>query len=230
MKMSSLTLAIVLSLAIGGGAISTPANATGIPVIDIANLQQQITHYLNMIQQLKQLQSQLQQAKDQYKSITGSRGLGNILQENYTANVPANWQETLSAMQGGGKVGQLAKQISSAASQLKSQNFEGVAKNVVDSLSSNMESKATAQALNAEVYDGSGDRFTRIQSLADQINTAPDLKAINDLQARLQAENLSLQNEAVKLQSMNAMIAAQNDVKESAAIEDGIAKRHSATY
>jgi type IV secretion system protein VirB5 len=213
MKLSSLTLTIALGIAVGGGFVASPACATGIPVVDVANLQQQVVQYANMIQQLQQLQSQLQQAQQAYAAITGSRGLGGISRENYTQNLPTNWQETLNAMEGGGKVGQLANQIKDAASQLENGNFEGVAQNVVHSLSQGLDQAASGQALNAQIFDGSAQRFQRIQSLMDQIDTAQDAKAAADLNNRIVAENAMLMNEMIKLQSMNAMLAQQQQMR-----------------
>ena len=213
MKPTFLALSIAIGVAISGGLVAPPAHATGIPVVDVANLQQQLVQYANMIQQLQQLQSQLTQAQQAYAAITGNRGLGGISRENYTQNLPMSWQETLNVMEGGGKVGQLANQIKDAASQLENGNFEGVAQNVVHSLSQGLDQAASAQALNSQVFDGSAQRFQRIQSLMDQIDTAQDAKAAADLNNRIASENAMLMNEMIKLQSMNAMLAQQQQMR-----------------
>jgi len=230
MKLSSLTLAVALSIGLGGSVITPSANATGMPVIDIANLEQQVTQYMNMVEQLRQLEAQLEQAKQQYEAITGGRSMGGISRENYTQDIPKSWQETLNAMEGGGKVGQLANQIKDAASLLESGDFEGVAQSVQETLARSMDQAATGQALNALVYDGSGERFERIQALMDQINSADDLKAITDLSVRVSVENAMLQNEAIKLQAMNALLAQQREVQENAAGQRRIKSRRAATY
>lgn len=211
MKLKALFLGV--ALAIGGSAfMAPPAQASGIPVIDVANLQQTIMQYLNMIQQLKQLEAQLTQAKEQFESITGGRGLGGILTENYTSKLPTNWQETLAGMDGGGTIGGLATSIYDSASLLESGNFEHLAGDVLDGLKDNMASAANGQALNAQTFDGSAARFDRIQGLMQQINSAGDLKAIEDLNARIAAENAMLTNELIKLQSMNALLDNQREV------------------
>src|SRR5690606_41682396 len=107
--------------AIGGITATMPARASGIRVRDAANLMNAIQQYTQMVEQLAQLQAQLQQAKQQYESLTGSRGLGGIMPENYTSAVPRNWQETLAAMKGGGSVGTLGTSIADHASQLNSE-------------------------------------------------------------------------------------------------------------
>ncbi|MCO5055517.1 type IV secretion system protein [Thermomonas sp.] len=175
--------------------------------------------------QLKQLQAQLDQAKMQYASLTGSRGLGEILPEDYTSSVPRNWQETLAAMEGGGSVGSLAQSIAEQASQLDDEHFNDVLDDVTASMQANLDNDASAQALNAQVYDNSGNRFERLQNLMGQIDSAQDMKAISDLQARLQVETGMLMNELIKLQSMNAMIAKRDSLQESEAIQSSFRLR-----
>lgn len=223
------TLALAAAIAVATSVAVQPAQAQ-MATIDVANLQENIAQYLQMIQQLKQLQAQLGQAVQQYKSITGTRGLGNILQENYTQNVPANWQQTLNIMQGGGKVGQLATQIANEASQLKNSNFAGASQQLIQGLQQSMNAAASGQALNAQIYQEAGQRFSRIQDLTNQINGAKDLKAAQDLLNRLQAENLNLQNEALKLQAMNAMLEQQQAVKAQQVIQENMDSRRGAKY
>ncbi len=220
MKIKALALSVALVVTAASGAVSTStAYASGIPVIDAANLANAIQQYTQMVEQLKQLEAQLSQAKQQYESLTGSRGLGGILSENYIQAVPRNWQETLATMDGAGSISNLAKSIADQASQLDDEHFNDVLEDVTASLRANLENDASAQALNAQVYDNSGNRFERLKNLMDQINSAQDMKAISDLQARLQVENGMLTNELIKLQSMNAMIAKRDSLKESEAIQ-----------
>lgn len=225
MKTKALALSVALTLAIAGSVLAPPSYASGIPVIDVSNLMQAIQQYQQMVEQLKQLQAQLNQAKQQYESLTGSRGLGGIMTEDYTSSVPRNWQETLAAMDGDGSIGSLAQSIADQASQLDDEHFNDVLEDVTASLRTAMESDAGAQALNAQIYDNSGNRFERLQNLMGEINSAQDMKAISDLQARLQVETGMLMNELIKLQSMNAMIAKRDSIEESQAIQSSFRLR-----
>lgn len=225
MKTKALALSIALAMATAGVALSPPAYATGIPVIDVTAIAEAIKQYEQMVEQLKQLQAQLDQAKQQYESLTGSRGLGGIMTEDYTSSVPRNWQETLAAMDGGGSIGSLARSIADQASQLDDEHFNDVLEDVTASMQANLENDASAQALNAQVYDNSGNRFERLENLMGQIDSAQDMKAISDLQARLQVETGMLMNELIKLQSMNAMIAKRDSIQESEAIQSSFRLR-----
>lgn len=223
--MNKNSVALAVSLAIGQIILICPASATGIPVVDVTAIAEAVKQYEQMVEQLKQLEAQLDQAKQQYQSITGSRNLGGILSEDYTQNVPKNWQETLNAMSDGGKIGQIASSIAQQASQLDEAHFETVAENIRESLRNSLEGAANSQALNAQIYDNSGNRFGRLKGLMDQINSATDLKSINDLQARIEVENGMLMNELIKLQSMNALVAKRDDVRESEAIQSSFKLR-----
>jgi type IV secretion system protein VirB5 len=220
MKRTATVILLTAALAAGTFTSAPIAHAQAV-VIDPANLQQAIARYMEMIQQLEQLKAQLQQAKQQYASLTGSRGLGAIDPENYTANIPTNWHQTLAAMQNGGQVGALANQIKSEASELNQPQFAQVDATVTQALTTHLNDAATAQALNAQTYDDSGARFQRLNQLMSQINSTTDMKSIGELQARIEIENGMLLNELIKLQSMNALIDNSRRVQQQHETEDG---------
>ena len=221
MKRTAMSLALAAAMASGPLLSVMPhiARAQAV-VIDPANLQQAIVRYTEMVQQLEQLKAQLEQAKQQYASLTGSRGFGNIAGENYNANIPTNWHETLAAMQNGGQVGALAHSIATEASELQQPQFANVDVEVTQTLATHMNDAATAQALNAQAYDDSGARFQRLQNLMGQINSTTDMKGIAELQARIEAENGMLINDLIKLQSMNALIVQNEKVQQQHETQD----------
>jgi len=49
--------------------------------------------------------------------------------------------------------------------------------------------------------------------LLDRVNSAPDAKDIADLQGRIQAEQVMMQNEANKLQMLAQLASAQRDLQ-----------------
>jgi len=218
-RKSLLAIALTATLV----SVGTTAQAQWV-VIDPAEIQnnmlnhaQDIAKYVQMVErmqsQLQQLQQTYAQLQSQYKSITGSRGLGMIDNENYAQSIPTNWQQTLQAMQHGGQVGELASQISQEASELQQPYFRNVGSMVTTALATNMHQSATGQALNAQMYDESGARFQSIQQLMQQINNTTDLKGVAEIQARLEAENAQLLNELIRLQAMNGMIGQQQKIQ-----------------
>src|SRR5271155_2861366 len=59
-------------------AISAPASA-GMPVIDVANLAQSIQQVISWGQQLQSMAAHLRQLEQTYQSLTGPRGMQNLL-------------------------------------------------------------------------------------------------------------------------------------------------------
>ena len=101
-KFTSSIKRIFAALLLAGSVVASPAAHAGIPTLDAANLAQAIIEVLSwgeqygqMIEQIQQLEQQYNQAVQQYDALTGSRGLGDIL-NNQTLQgvVPANLAST----------------------------------------------------------------------------------------------------------------------------------------
>lgn len=213
MKISTVAVSLALGAALAGG-VSSPALATGIPVIDVANLMNAISRYQQMIQQLQQLEAQLAQAKQQYESLTGSRGMGGVARS--AGAIPKNWRETLASMQQG-ELGELSRSIRQEASLLNEDFFADVDQATKDSLDRSMASATDQQALNQAFYDSATQRVQKMEQLANQIDAASDMKAISDLQARIGIEQAQLTNELIKLQSLNQIAQQRNSISKQQA-------------
>lgn len=220
-------IAIALAVGLITCTPTPPAHATGIPVIDIAALQQSIQQYIQMVQQLEQLRAQLEVAKQHYQAITGNRNMAGIYQEDYLASLPGTADDTLHSP--GTQVSRLADAIASQASHLDEEQFEKVAEEIRSQLSASLRETAQTQALNSQIYDNAGNRFRRLSDLMNRIDSATDEKAISDLQARIAAENGLLTNELIKLQAMNALVQQRDNIRESEAIQSSFSLR-SFTY
>jgi type IV secretion system protein VirB5 len=211
MKNKALALSVALGVtAIGGVTPTAPVYASGIPVIDVAHIAETVMQYQEMIKQLETLNSQLNQAKQQYESLTGSRGLGNLARS--TGAIPKNWQETLASMQNG-ELGQLSKQIRESASLLDEDFFAEVDEAIKGNLDESMAAYTDQQALNQSFYDTATSRAQKMESLANQIDSASDMKAISDLQARVAVEQAQLTNELIKIQSLNQIAQQKRETR-----------------
>jgi type IV secretion system protein VirB5 len=213
MKINQRAIVVALAgvLALGASLGAPPAQAQ-MAVIDPANLSEAIARYSVMMQQLSQLQSQLGQAQQQYAALTGSRGMGSLLPQDYRANIPTSWEQTL-AMMPTGPAGAIADTVRTQASQLGQPYFDGVSPEVTNTLGNDMNVAVNGQALNSQAYDATADRFTQIEQLRDQINGTHDLKGIAELQARIGIETANLLNELIRVQTMNGMLLHQQQVQ-----------------
>jgi len=211
MKLRIAALALMLTICSG------VANAQW-AVYDAANWTSNFQQVAKMVSQLQKMQqqietarNQLNQAKQQYQAITGSRGMSLLTTDTNRLYIPKSWKETLNG--GNSEIGKLADQIRKTAGYLEDRNLEGLNQYYKDALRKRGDQAANDMAASATVFEESGERFERLQRLMDTIESASDDKAIQDLQARIQVEQVMLQNELVRAQAMNATIQQQQQVE-----------------
>lgn len=182
-----------------------------IPVTDAASIAQQVKQVASWAQQISAMKSQLDQQKQLFASMTGSRGIGNLLNNPALLDaLPPDWQQVYQAMKNGGYSG-----LTGSAATIRSANsvFDacvaetGAAQTICQrSASKGAQDKAFAQT----AYQSAQNRLANIQNLMGQIDNTPDPKAIADLQARIQTEQATIQNEQTKLQLFKMLADAED--------------------
>lgn len=201
--------ALLFSLTMG-----TTAHA-GIPVIDGANLAQAIIQVQSWAQQYSQMVQQIQQAQQQYNSISGIRNMGSLVNNPAMRQyLPSDYSTILS--QGVGNwaaIRQAAQRFDVAMTSLSANSDSAQAFNQVAKQAAL--NRATAET----AYSTASQRFSDIQVLLDKVNNAPDAKDMADLQGRIQAEQVMMQNEANKLQMLQQLASAQRDLQNQQARE-----------
>jgi type IV secretion system protein VirB5 len=176
-----------------------------IPVTDAGSITQ-------LELQLAEIIKQLDQAKRQYESLTGSRDLGKILNDPAVREyLPAEWQSIYDAVKKGGYAG-----LSDPSLGVYEANkiFDSCERISVGEQRTACEAQAVKAAQDKAValasYEKAKKRINQIEQLMDKINETKDLKAIADLQGRIALEQAAIQNEQIKLQ-LYAMAAAAED-------------------
>ncbi|MGB0895527.1 MAG: type IV secretion system protein [Parashewanella sp.] len=177
---------LVVSLAL----VLMPVSVQAFPVIDVANLHQNIIQVKHMLEQINAMKQQVQTAKSQLSSINGIRGMANVIDSAYDISVKVDPNLTL--------------------------NKQGIHNSEWLSLGGDV----------AGLYDDIGryrgewfgqtqislqqtqERYQQLMRLIQHINQAPQQKDIEDLQARINAEGVMLENEQAKLQLLNAQAQA----------------------
>jgi type IV secretion system protein VirB5 len=209
MKLKLLALACACMLAM---------NANALTVFDPSNFEQNIKQVGHMVESLKTMDKQLQTMKDelltqqqQLAATTGQRGMQNIQTGVNGQNVPKTWTAMMEGQ--GTDLKRLASEIKQKAAFLKAQDLQGLGKQAQQLLSEKQDASAKQMAASAAIFEESSQRFTRLQGLMDAIGNTPDLKAINELQARIQAETVMLQNDAMRAQMMLSTIQAEKEVR-----------------
>lgn len=195
---------LVAVLCVGGLFVSGQAMAQ-VPVTDVAlNTQtqtNQVANFAKYVEQIAKLKAQLDQAKQQYDSLTGMRNLGQIFDNPAFKNyLPQEWQDVYSRVQNGGYKG-----LTGTAALIKDANqlFDtcktktGADKTLCERAASKA---AQDKAFASEAFGKAKDRLSQIEGLMRQINQTQDPKAIAELQARITAEGAAIQNEQTKMQ------------------------------
>ncbi|MCL1077101.1 type IV secretion protein [Parashewanella spongiae] len=165
-------------------------SAQAFPVIDAANLHQNIIQVQKLLQEINTLKQQLQTAKSQLSSMNGVRGMGNAIDSVYDVTVKVDPNLTLNKqgihnsewLKLGGDTAGLFDDINRYRGQWFGQTQVSLQQ--------------------------TQERYQQLMRLISKIDNAPQQKDIQDLQARINAEGVMLENEQAKLQLLNAQAQA----------------------
>ena len=185
--MRKTTIAALLATAIG---VTQPAMAGGIPVIDVSSLTQQILQVQHMLNQIEQLKSQLETANKELDSMSGVRGLGNVIDSAYDTAVNVDPNQVLND------------------AGIRGANEHGLTGDVADLYDSGNQNTATWLGQSQKSLEQAQERFSELTGLVAEVNNSPDQKDVLDLQARIGAEQVMLQNEMAKLSMLRSQAEA----------------------
>jgi type IV secretion system protein VirB5 len=219
----SLSFAVLLALLIGA-----PAARAQWAVVDVGAITQLLQEVQTMQQQLSVAQDQLLQARQEFQSITGNRGMQNLLAMSLqTRNyLPTNWSQLSAAQTGAAAYGALGASTQSLVNTnaiLTQQQLNYLPADMRATLGAARGDAALRQATSRTAFANSSNRFQSIQQLINAIPTAQDQKGILELHARIAAEQGMLQNEQTKLQLLGQMMQAEDAVRNQQELERSIA-------
>ena len=208
---SRLKVAAAVVIALGAGS----ARAQGIPVIDVANLVQTVQQVVNDITQISNQVQQITQLQNQLNSINGIRNLGNVFNNPMLRNyVPPEAYTYLNAINTSGYSG-----LNATARTLRD---AGMVYNCMDLAGA---ARTSCQAALAQPYQQKGllqdamrsaaGRLPQINSLMDQINATTDQKSVQEIQARIGAENALLAHEVSQVQMLQGMADSEERIARS---------------
>ncbi|WLI91080.1 P-type DNA transfer protein VirB5 [Massilia sp. R2A-15] len=185
--------------------LASASRASAMPVFDATALAQAIKQVEAWRQQFAQMKAQLKQMEDQHAALTGSRGLGNILNNpQLRATVPADVVQVLDDVRahGAGALTSQAAGIRNASMIYDCQDRTGVDRTTCQAFLNN---SAQVGALQQNAMVHLNQRMNQIEGLRGQINATTDPKSIAELTARLVAESAQVTNDANRLVVLNAM-------------------------
>ncbi|MBY4796673.1 P-type DNA transfer protein VirB5 [Burkholderia multivorans] len=213
---------VPVSLVLAAGMAMSPAAFTQIPVTVTSQamdspmtLAEFAANTARWAQQVEQMKSQIDQMRQQYSSITGSRGLGTIMNNPALRDyLPKDWQGVYDAVKNGGYDG-----LSGRGAQIYADNkmFDSCAFIKADDAKKACEARAVKpsqdKAAALDAYDAAKGRLAQIDQLMGKINDTQDPKAIAELQARIGAEQAMIQAEQTKLHLYQMVAQAEEKVQ-----------------
>jgi len=222
MRKSILPMMVVGVLAFN----ASPAKAQW-AVIDVSAIQQLVQEVAVLRQQVTTAQSQLTQAQSEYAAITGPRGMEALLSGTPRNYLPTDWAQVSQVMSGtSGIFPALAGSVASLVQSntvLTPAQVSGLSPTEQAQLASARQSAAVLQALSRTALQNSSGRFAQLQQLISAIGTAQDPKGALDLNARIAAEQVMLQNESTKLEVLYHIAQSQEWARRQQAREQVLA-------
>jgi type IV secretion system protein VirB5 len=211
------TFDVLLMFVLMGAVVPARAQLAVVDVSAIAKL----------VEQLETARSHLEQAQLQYESMTGPRGMEQLLAGTVRNYLPPDWQALEQALHGmAGDYTALAHALTAridANAVLTPEQLAHLSDQEREQLEAARRSAALLQATSREALEATSERFEALQSLIDAIPGAEDQKAVLELQARIGAEQAMLQNEHTKLMVLHQAVLAEEAARRQRAVELAIA-------
>lgn len=208
-------------------------------VYDPTNYAKLIEQAETGLKQLQQLQSQAQQAQrlyDGFNQASGVNGLATLLESPQLRAVLPDASTFVSAANGNltalGQIGARATQIRSSSRIYTAASPDGYSQ----ALEASGNRAALNLALGESVADAGTQRLAGLQQLQAALDSAPDARAVMDLQARLTAEQAMIANDQMKLQGLSMSqaaadrLASQQQQERAAAASDARLATYKAAF
>jgi type IV secretion system protein VirB5 len=186
-------------------------------VVDVGAIAQLIQQLAKMEQAIQTAENQLAQAQAQYQSMTGNRGMQNLLSGVDRNYLVSDFNQLASALGPG-----IQSHITTNAVLTPTQ-VAALSPSEQQQLTNARTNSALLQTASQQAYSNASARFASIQQLINAIPTATDQKGILELQARISAENGMLQNESTKLNVLYQAAQAQEWARRQSASEQIVA-------
>ena len=198
---------------------SVPAQA-GIPVIDVAAIAQAIQSVSNSITQIQNQMQQIIGLEQQIQAVTRARALGDIENDPALQNyVPRDASTLVRSLESGGysTLGGASKSLRDAQMTYNCMDVDDAGKRT--SCQSTLAKPYQQKAFMEDALSKARDRAAQINSLMRRAGATTDQKEIQEVSARIGAENALLQHEVSQIELMRGLAEADQRVAESRARE-----------
>lgn len=193
-------------------------------VADAPATMNHIETILKWTEQLRSMSKQLDQMKEVYHTLQGTRNLGSLLNnELVNQYLPQDFAAAASALKSGtGAFAGISGSLSDTVRAHQLRNCAELNRDV--SMRKACDQQWQQLALQKQIgemgYRKAAENIRNLQSFVQSINASSDVKAIGEVQARIQVETVRMQNEQIKLSTIQAMQEADRRMQQQAAIEN----------
>lgn len=207
-------MGLVLLTLVGGNA------AAQIPVTDTASITaralQHAESLAKYLEQIATLKAQLESAHRQYEALTGTRNLGDLLNNPaIRRSLPDDVQAVLRS--GENSAGSIAYSIERIQGEERLSGDFSIDNQALTRRVENL--GVRSKALLEQAQAGTLARLEQVDQLQAQINLATDPKAIADLQARLQVEQANIMADQMRADLLSRQIEAEKALIERQAAQ-----------
>jgi type IV secretion system protein VirB5 len=221
------TTVLVASTLMSGVVITSPPASAAIPVVDFSAIAQLVTQLRTLQEHLVTARNQLTEAQSTLQSMSGDRGMQNLLTDIARNYLPESVTDLVDVIQNTsanyGKLAAELQQIVGSNAVLPATVLDSYTPAQRQLVTDARNHAAALESLTRAALENTSQRFETIEQLIAAIGDAGDQKAILDLSARVQAETGMLQNENTKLSTLYQNMAAEEQLRSQRVREQGIA-------
>lgn len=200
MKIKLKTALSVIALATS---LQSAALAQGIPVIDASAIAKHIEQIAQMKTQIENQISQITELKNQVTALTSVDGLKNAAQQLTLDNVPAEWQDIYKDID--------ALSQTDIDSLLSHKNYDA-----------NNSQKILVNYTNSleKAFTETTERFNRLNSLQNRLQTAKNVKEAADIQNQIATESAAIAVAQTQLDNIHRAYEVQKEIHAEQALRD----------
>jgi type IV secretion system protein VirB5 len=204
----------------GGVSAQIPVTVTS----DIPATIHQLETIAKWSEQLDGMSRQLEQMRQVYGTLQGGRNLGNLLGNDLSNQyLPQDYVAAANALRsGGGSFSGISGSLTDIvrANQLRSCAELNSDAAMRTACNQQWQQLALQKQVGDMGYRKASENIRNLQTYVQSINSSPDVKAINEIQARIQVETVRMQNEQIKLSTIQAMEEADRRLRQQTAIDN----------
>lgn len=189
--------------------------AQGIAVFDAANLAQAVQHVVDDLTQINNQVQQIGQLQAHLNSINGSRSLGRVFDSATLRNyVPPQAYRHINQLDSSGYAGltETAKALRDSGLRYNCLDLTGTAQT---SCQAALGQPYQYKALLQDAMKAAAGRLEQVDALMNSIDATTDQKSIQELQARIAAENVLLAHEGSQIQLLRGLADSDERIARS---------------